>query len=376
MPEIPIEIIPGEGLTLIPTPPTPEPPVITPTPPPVVPEPPPVPVPPTDVIGPQSPGGLPELGILATLLLILALIALGSALNEFFNWLFRRMLNPFSRFGKPPTNTAPQFTQKLSNALGNAYVGIEGEIGASFTKLATLEGRRSHIIVKAASVVHQIAQRIARLEGYTQATNAAQQQAKQDTAAAAAQAARAGALAAQTATALTHEHGSVTARLTALEQHVTHLIEPELEALRDRIPKLEHGATVAWDEIVKHEALLGEAAVTALVAGGISRIGADWIKCEANNLLGKAACRKGPDLFRKLLTGALDVLALSQLCRILGVMAATANSAVIKDAIHYFTRGVTELIKCRGVSMAQPLTLPPVALAPATPFAALAPVSV
>jgi hypothetical protein len=375
MPELPIELpppepapritappLPGGGITV---PPPPSPPITQPEPAP--PEP--------DVIGPQAPQALPELGKLGLLLLVLALIALGSALNDFFNWLFRFMLGPLARGRTVPQTTSSQLTQKLSNALGTAYGGVDADIGASFTKLATLNSRSSLLAVKAAAVIRLQAQRIARLEGNAQTTTAAQLAGKHATAAAAATAAHAAQRTAVLGQTLAADQQGTTARLTALEHNVTHLIEPELDALKSAIPELHKGLSTAWDEIAKHEGLFGDAAMAAAVATGIGALGASWIECEATKLLGKAACQSGPSNIKRLLEGLFDIAAILDLCQLVTLLVDVAESGAVQDVLLGLTDGIDALIQCRGIEVKKPLSSAAYArLAPPGTYAALAPV--
>src|SRR5262245_29328316 len=110
MPEGFLEPIPVRPPGFRPTPgfpPIPEPPIDLPEPVPEpgeeptpapgpAPKPPPKPpvTPPATPPEPTLPEALPDLGILAALIVLFGLIALATALADFLNWLFRRFLGP------------------------------------------------------------------------------------------------------------------------------------------------------------------------------------------------------------------------------------------------------------------------------------------
>lgn len=269
---------------------------------------------------PGAPEALPDIVNLGMLVLILALIALASALNDFLNWLFGFVLRPFTRGRAVTQPTTFQFTQKLSNVLGTAYSKIDADIGFSFFKLAGLTARFSSAIVAGEQAAYTAATRIAALSGATRshsltAGNALQQAQQARQAAAQAQAAT---LAAQAGA--QERAKSIDARLAALETHVTTLIEPELNGLRHLIPELEHGVTTALDGIKQHGEALGIAGVTAATAVALSRLGAGWVSCEANKVLGEAACRSGPQNMQNLLsllTGAGALLGFEEYVRLM-----------------------------------------------------------
>lgn len=247
-------------------------------------------------------GGLGDLGWFALIFVAFGLLALVNALTEFLNWFRLWLLSPFLRGRTPPPLTTKQLTQPLSNALGKAVQGIDAHTGGSFAALAAEVRGVGSALAADAQVLYQLARRLVAVEGHSAATGArtqtlqaelAQQDVKQRQAAQRSQA----------------TDRQQAARLDTLGQaqhatteHVTHLIEPELEALRHRIHTLERGATTTWEEVRKHEELLGAAAFTAATATALGRLGGGWIRCEANQVLGRENCRGGPDAARDLLS--------------------------------------------------------------------------
>jgi hypothetical protein len=261
-------------------------------------------VPPQPPVAPAPEPTLPEtLGDpwkISMLIIVLGLIALFAALLDAFwkliRWGFGPLL-PRSRRNPPPAET---WLQWLSNSLGTAFQGIDPDVGQSFHKSANLLNHLGDELLRGAQVSHQTAAQVKGVRG-RQATQTATEHAT-------AQQTR---RVAHEQTALQHAQTARDARSRQAEQttqgqidglthHVTHVLEPELEALRDRIPNLEHGATVAWDEIKKHEELLGLGALTAATATALGRLGAGWTRCENNKSLGDAMCGADSNLARRL----------------------------------------------------------------------------
>lgn len=304
----------------IPLPPlTPESPPLAPkiTAPPVRPKPPPapgpivepapIPVPAPAPPGPSVPEAVPDLGKMSGLIVLLGLLALLVALTEMLNWAFKVALYPFTRGRGAPQFTPKTLGQGISSTLGNWEAKIDADIGLSFHKLAEMVDRGVADVGLVTKLVQTLAARLVALEGTSPRVAHAAQAAAAAAAAAQVTATHASAAAATTAAHSGKVEGGLQGQIDALSHHVTHLIEPELDTLRSAIPALEHGATTAWDEIVKHEQLLGEAAMAAAVAAGIGSLGGGWIRCEANQLLGKAACQQGPQRMTDLLELLLGV---------------------------------------------------------------------
>lgn len=360
----------GLGKTHPLKPPTMFPPVETP---PVVPEPVPVPAAEPEPRPVGKTGGLGDLGWIGMLLVILGLIALAAAIVEFLNWIFAKMLGPLARGKAVPKLDTATVLQPLSNALGKAYTGIDQEIGVTFLTLAQMTSRLGQVILAGEQTAYVAATKLAALSG-----NLTGAQQKAGTALGSAGLAQKAASSAQAQAkqervrATLHET-SLETRLHNLEHNVTHLIEPELEGLRDKIPKLERGATVAWDEITKHEGLLGAGAVTAATAVALARLGGDWIRCETTQLLGRGICKSDHSNWRKLIKGSLDVLGIVEMCAALRLIVKVANSAVITDGLGFFSQGLGDLLKCTGATRPTPLVLPAPSLAPPSAWASIAP---
>lgn len=386
--QIPGPPVPIEPITPVTLPGTPTPPVGTPiTPQPIEPVPlapsPPV-TPPTEPISeplapvepePGVPQTLPELGKLALLILILAFIALAKAFTDFLNWLFQRVLGPLF----PKTSGTPldptEVTQSLSNALGATAQSIDGEIGASFSKMAQTTNRVGSTIVAVASSVYTVAAGLARLEASSGEAGKAAATASASAAQAQLTATHAAAAAAVTAKALPHAIEAVQTQNREAITHITHVIEPELDALRSRIHELEKGATSSWDLLTQHGEALGIDAMTATAGIALAKLGGSWIECEAAKMLGKAACSSGAGTIKNLLEGLLDIGALFELCELTKLLETAADASPVQDLLHELIGGIDDLIKCRQLTLKTPLKQTAyVALAPPTAWAELSPV--
>lgn len=349
---------------VIPSPPLPGPspgpepapePSPAPTPAPPAPAPPPI---------PTVPGGLPDLGWLAALLVIFGLIALAKALADFFNWLFRKMLGPLAPKSGGQTLTTKALLQPLSNALGQYEQGIDTQLGLSFQRLASIETRVGRAILSAEQTLYQVTSHLIQLRDNTKAQSATVQAQGQRIAVAQHAAAVADARAATEQHRAIRIEGAQQMQLNALTHHVTHVLEPELEALRHRIPALEKGAATTASELRKHSAALSIAGITAATAVALDRLGGGWIRCEANKLLGRANCSNGSDLWRKLLGDALDALLITDLCEMVALMAATAR--VFEPVLIGFVDVEDALIGCHGASKPPALNVPALSLPPVT----------
>jgi hypothetical protein len=252
--------------------------------------------------------GLPDLNILALLLAALGLAALAKALSDFLNWLNRTFLGRLFRQAGSPQVTPEQITQPLTNALGQQVTPVDSQLGTSFTKLGQLVAQLGTWIKTETQIAATLARKQRALEGHVSASTARANAAGQEAAAAAATAAGAVTKAQTTATAAAQAEHAQGSEIDQLTEHVHHVIEPELEALRHAIPELQKGATATWDELAKHSEALGLAGLTAGVATVLGRLGAGWTTCDNNGALGKAYCGMPGNLMRDLLA-ALAVIA-------------------------------------------------------------------
>ena len=304
---------------------------------------------------PAEPGTLKGLPWYALLILILGFIALAKWFTDFLNWLLGSTVGRLFPGGSAPKLNPQTVTQSLSNSLGSAYASIDAELGQSFQLMAGSTSRTAQALVSIASTVLALAEGLASLErgtgsaGRTAATAARQAFQAQKTATQAQ--AQTATLAAQLPAAL----AALAAQDKAATEHITHLIEPELDTLRSRIHELEKGATSAWSLLEQHGESLGADALTAAVGVGLAALGGSWIECEATQLLGRGVCGVGANTIRNLLLGLLDIGALFELCTIVTLMIDAASSSEVRDVFSTITAGIDDLIKCRGLSPSAPL---------------------
>lgn len=313
----------------------PEPPVtVPPVEPP--PEPAPAPEPAPEPVGPipppekRQPGTVPDISILGGLIVALGLAIIAAALADFFNWLVRRFMPPTIR-RRIPTVSTQEITQALTTQLGAAEAGFDTELGANFHKTAGVIARVGSALVAVAQVEAQLARRLVALEtGRAHDQTALANVATQTEATRHAAARVAAATQTEKHRAQHAEHANAT-RIQALAHHQTNVIEPELEALRHAIPELHKGLTTAFDELQKHSEALTIAGVTAATAVALDRLGGGWIRCEANQLLGRGNCEAGPENAAnvlKLLLGSAVLLDLRQYVKMEQDVAKPAVEAV------------------------------------------------
>lgn len=309
----------------------------------------------------------PELGKLSWLIVLLGLIALASALVDVLNTFLRWVLGPlYARTGRRQA-TPEQFTQWLTDPLGRSFQGLDADIGQSFNKLGQLTTRTGGAILAGQQVSYQIAVKLSRVQQHGSTTDKQVAHTRQQAQAAQAAAQEAAQTAEQTAKRTATTEHALHQQVQGLTHHITHVIEPELDALRHKIPQLERGATTAWDEIKKHDEALGLGALTAATALGLSRLGAGWTRCETNQRIGRFLCGSPPDLVRSLLSGLIDALVLTDICDLADLAARAAEAA--RPTMIAFVDVEDALVGCHGTSKAAPIRLARVSATPV--FAAI-----
>jgi hypothetical protein len=310
------------------------------------------------------------------LLLILAFVLAAKAFADFMNWLFRTMLGPlWPKTGSRTVSVQP-LTKALGSYLGTFAEGFDSEVGVAFSKSGETVGRAGAAYVAIGTRLLRTAQAVATLEGRQASTSLSTSSLRHDVQRQSAQQAQ---TAAQLATAEAKQAATTEAlagRVDELQQHVTKLIEPELERLRGLIPALEKGATTTWAELGKHEAMLGFDAMTATVALATARLGMSWTQCDNTKQVGENICGGGGSLLRRLLTRSLPRLGLVELCTLGRLIIQAANSRLVKDALGVFSKGLAELNRCMNATTSPPLRVAAPVLPPAQTFAALPPVHV
>lgn len=304
---------------------------------------------------PGAPEALPDIFTLSGLILLLGLIALAAALVTLLNNMWNRAVKPFVPRAKSDPLTTIGLLQPLSNTLGNWELKLDTYIGLSFVQLAQLVGRVGGAILAGEEALYQVVQWVTGLDGRTRAQEAAQArnraaiQTAQHTAAQGLQQAQA------TQAQLQHAEQTERHRADGLQHHIAHLLEPELDALRKRIPHLEQGIADLGKVVETHAEHLSLEGVVAGTALGLSRLGGEWIRCDSNRALGEAVCANGGNGLKNLLKGLLDIAAILDLCQLVGLLLAVAESGPVQDVFAALQDGIETLIVCRGIELAKPL---------------------
>lgn len=301
---------PGFGVTIPPQ--TPPPPTLFPSPTlkpasqvKAPPKPKPKPAPPVTPTQPpptggKGGGGLPDVVVFALILLALASTVILTAIADLFNNLTKLLWGKARLPGTPPTVNTVQVGQNLTNELGKAAANADTAVGLDLTQLAGTVSRVGRAILAAEQTMYRLALRLAPLEKATGAQKGLQQALQARVTAQQQKASRQHTQALLAQQAASQRAGHLEARLAALETYKAKVIEPELDHLRDAIPELQKGATYAWDEIKQHSELLGITGFTVATAAALSRLGANYIRCDANKALGEAMCQAGPNATRGL----------------------------------------------------------------------------
>jgi len=297
----------------------------------------------------------PDLGELAILIVVLGLVAFAKAISDFLNWLFRTMLGPlWPRTGRK--QVSPQLlTQGLSNALGTEFQKLDSKLGMNLTRMGDTAGLMGQAIYQIGVAVQLAAETVARLEGRTGKTENAQNALRH-----AQQTDRQKLTQTQAQVAAQGKHDAEALRavredLHRLQEHVTRVIEPELDGLRHAIPQLEKGSVALWGEVEKHSEAIGLAGASAMVAAALARLGGSWIRCDNTRAVGEAVCGMDANLVRRLLAGLLPALALADLCALAdGVLRAAET---LQPAMMAFVDVEDALIGCHGFDKAKAIPL-------------------
>lgn len=297
--------------------------------------------------GGKGGGGLPGIVVFALILLALAFTALLNALANLANDLLRLIWGRVAPGRTPPQVTPHQVGQRVTNALGTAAANADPEVGGDLTQLAATVTWVGRAILALEVRLHRLALQLAPLAGATKSLTGR-------AAALEAGAAQAKRLQQQQQQAQTIKDEQAAkratgleARLAGLEQYRAKVIEPELERLRSQIPELQRGHVVTQKEIEQHNELLGLTGFTTLTAAALARLGANWIRCQATQELGRGICRQGPDLSSALLAGLLDAMLIADACNLVKAVANGATDAA--PVLGLVSDGLTELLECLSV---------------------------
>src|SRR6202043_2188520 len=79
-------------------------------------------------------------------------------------------------------------------------------------------------------------------------------------------------------------------RLRQAENEITHVLEPDIAALRARTKAIEHGAVKTFDWIRAHPGAVATTAFAGAVALALRKLGGGWIRCKNWRAIGKHVC--------------------------------------------------------------------------------------
>lgn len=318
---------------------------------------------------------LPDLLLIALLLFCLGAVAAIKGIVDFLNWTIGKVLGAVTFGLAGQLLDVSGVLQPLSNALGSVESSIDSFMGQCFHNLATSVEWIGREIASAALLDASMAEEIARLAAHsvaqevTNVTNSLTRTVVQQTVTdvhTVTRVADAG---------LTATVGTLTGRLGAVEGEIAHVLDPSIEALRERANEIERGFQRAWELLRQHEEALGLGAVTAATAIAIEELGMSWARCGGVGAVGKALCGLGPKLLEDLLSGALDLAVLFDLCALTELLVETAESGPVQDAFKLLTGGIEALVKCRGIEVYSPAKVAAPSLSPVVfAYASLAPV--
>lgn len=158
---------------------------------------------------------------------------------------------------------------------------------------------------------------------------------------------------------LAHELAGVEAKVASLARAVAHAtavaIPQALPWIRGEVARVE-GLTLRHLRLrlSRLEKLIGAGALAGFVVAVIARR-LPWLRCRNVNSLARHACRLPVKALEDLLAGIVDVLLLSDLCRIVTAMTAAAREA--SPLIEGISSAVTELIHCQQHERPAPLAV-------------------
>jgi hypothetical protein len=299
---------------------------------------------------------LPDLIAIAVLITVYGLITAGANLTKLLNWFISNTIGRIPLVNQLVKVTVGAGLQATSNFLGDLAGTIEGYIGKCFHLLAAQLEWVGREIAAAAEVSLAEAERLA-VHGekivqreITDTVHTATDTIVQHT--------------------VTVDHtidkvadaglqatvGALEGRVGILEGDLSGTLDATVEGLRARTKELEAGYQRAWDLLKQHEEALGIGAVTTATALALSELGGSWIRCDGVGALGKALCGLGPALIEGLLAGVLDIAALFELCEIVTLFIDAASSSEVQDVFRTIVGGIDDLIKCRNLKPAKPLS--------------------
>lgn len=155
---------------------------------------------------------------------------------------------------------------------------------------------------------------------------------------------------------LEHElNADVLPRIRSLDKELNRDITNERKRAKAAEQTLTHGIDNIWNWARSHPWTVVTDASVAAVAVALSRLGLDWIKCDAaKSLFQKRGCSLWSDL-DKLLGLVAGAFVLTDICAIIPAME-SAFSTIAAPAVELLTGVAAGL--CKGVKKSDPLTVP------------------
>lgn len=319
---------------------------------------------------------VPELGVLTLAIVALGLILLAEALVRGLFGTVNGAVGWIPWVGKVISAPIQTIEQKVISGLGAAEAKVDNAIGQAWHKLADTIVTLAELLVALPILLYQVAKLLGQLVISDVTHGEATKAARSAAADALAQARHGIDRVRSTTDELGRGIDAVAGRVGALEHETADVLSPALDTVRGQVGRLEGEAVRTWDEVVANGELLGLAAFTGAVAVALEELGSGWIRCEANQHVGRKLCGIGPGLIKALLEGALGALTIGELCNLSKLLVKVAQSGPIQSALTVVTTGMTDLFRCQGVSRARPYKLPPLSVGKPQPFAQLAPPSV
>jgi hypothetical protein len=318
---------------------------------------------------------LPDLLLLAVLIVCLGVVGAIKGVVDFLNWIIGKALGAvtFGLLGQALDVSG--VLQPLSNALGNVEARIDSFMGQCFHNLATSVEWVGRELAGAALLDAALAEKVAELVARSLSTDLHVAENAASNIVTGHVLPEIHTVTRVADTALAASVGALTGRLGVIEGEITGVLDPELAALRERARAVEDGFQRAWDLLRQHEEALGIGAVTAATAVALEELGMSWARCSGVGAVGKALCGLGPKLIEDLLAGTLELGILFDLCALTELLVKTAESGPVQDALKLLTGGIEELIRCRGLQLYEPPAVRAPSLSPTVfAYAELAPV--
>lgn len=151
-------------------------------------------------------------------------------------------------------------------------------------------------------------------------------------------------------------------KVKALEHEVGTVVEPDIQALKDRATTLEDQAIRVYKDAAGVWHAVSTDALAAAVALALPALGLQWARCGNVGGAGRALCGLGSDLVSALLGDALTAFAVTDTCDFVAGAQDVANA--LEPALLAFVDAELALVGCHGADAAADLALPALILPP------------